>query len=177
MPVGEPRKRRRERNLAAGRRQKPKRRIQASCEPRRWLNVAGKKVTRRATVAGRKRNVFRRIVNQGNCGLRKRMVVTGKRTTQNGWTFGKTRRVNPEGSTVVKVSNTRQHRRLKNEKTVGRIFEEIFIGRIAKREDGSSVGSLKIRKLTLWRGRPPPKRKKSRVRSKSRDNVGSPATP
>jgi hypothetical protein len=45
MPVGEPRKRRRDRNLAAGRRQKPKRRIQASCESRRRLIVAGKKIT------------------------------------------------------------------------------------------------------------------------------------
>jgi hypothetical protein len=63
MPVGEPRKRRRDRNLAAGRRQKPKRRIQASCESRRRLNTAGKKMTRRATVAWRKRNIFRRIVD------------------------------------------------------------------------------------------------------------------
>jgi hypothetical protein len=39
MPVGGLRKRRRDRNLAAGRRQKPKRRIQANCESktdRRW---------------------------------------------------------------------------------------------------------------------------------------------
>jgi hypothetical protein len=51
MPVGGLRKRRRDRNLAAGRRQKPKRRIQASCESRRRLNIAGKKMTHRATVA------------------------------------------------------------------------------------------------------------------------------
>jgi hypothetical protein len=73
-----------------------------------------------------------------------------------GWTFGKTRRVDPEGSTVVKVSNTGRHRRLKNEKAAGRIIEKTFRLQIAKREDGSSVGSLKIR---VWRGRPPPKRK------------------
>jgi hypothetical protein len=82
MPVGEPRKRRRDRNLAAGRRQKPKKRIQASCESRRRLNIASKKMTRRVTVAWRKRNIFRRIVTQGNCGLRKRLVVTIKRTTR-----------------------------------------------------------------------------------------------
>jgi hypothetical protein len=51
FPVGELRKRRRNRNLAAGRRQKPKGRIQASCESKRRLIVAGKKITRRATVA------------------------------------------------------------------------------------------------------------------------------
>jgi hypothetical protein len=63
MPVGEPRKRRRDQNLAAGRRQKPKERIQATCGCRRKLTIAGKKMTRRATVAWRKRNIFRRIVD------------------------------------------------------------------------------------------------------------------
>jgi hypothetical protein len=52
MPVGGLRKRRRDRNLAAGRRQYPKERIQASCESRRRLTVAGKKMTRRATWHG-----------------------------------------------------------------------------------------------------------------------------
>jgi hypothetical protein len=56
MPVGGLRKRRRDRNLAAGRRQKPKERIQATCESRRRLNIAGKKMTRRATVA--RNNIF-----------------------------------------------------------------------------------------------------------------------
>jgi hypothetical protein len=51
MPVGGLRKRHRDRNLAAGRHRKPKRRIQATCESRRRLIVAGKKITRHATVA------------------------------------------------------------------------------------------------------------------------------
>jgi hypothetical protein len=65
MPVGGVKKRRRDRNLTAGRRQKPKGRIQASSESRRRLTVAGKKMTRRAIVAWRKRNVFRTIVDRG----------------------------------------------------------------------------------------------------------------
>jgi hypothetical protein len=156
MPVGEPRKRRRVRNLAAERRQKQKERIRTSCGSKRRSTVACRKVSRRAKVAWRKRNLFRTVQTQRNCVLRKRLVVTGKRTTQKGWTFGKTRRVDPEVSTVVKVSNTRRHRRLKNEKIAGRIFEKTFRLQIAKREDGSSVGSLKIRNWILWRGRPPP---------------------
>jgi hypothetical protein len=68
--------------------------------------------------------------------------------------------VDPKGSTVVKVSNTGRHRQLKNEKTAGWIFEKFFRLQITKWEDGSSVGSLKIRNWTLWRGRPPPKRKR-----------------
>jgi hypothetical protein len=62
-----------------------------------------------------------------------------------GWMFGRRHQVDPEGSTGVKDPNTRWHRRLKNEKTAGRIFEKTFRLQIAKREDGSSVGSLKIR--------------------------------
>jgi hypothetical protein len=82
MPVGEPRKRRRDRNLAAGRRQKPKRRIQASCESRRRLNITGKKMTRRATVAWRKRNVFTRIGTKENCGPHKKLAAARIRTTR-----------------------------------------------------------------------------------------------
>jgi hypothetical protein len=158
MPVGEPRKRRRVCNLAAERSQKMKERTRGKSRFKRKLAAACRKVSRLAKVAWRERNPFRNVQTQRNCGLRKRLTVTGIRTTQKGWTFGKRRRVYPEGSTGVKVPNTRRHRRLKNEKTAGRIFEKTFRLQIAKREDGSSVGSLKIRNWTLWRGRPPPKR-------------------
>jgi hypothetical protein len=53
MPVGEPRKRRRVRNLAAERRQKRKERIRRSCESKRRSTVACRKVSRRAKVAWR----------------------------------------------------------------------------------------------------------------------------
>jgi hypothetical protein len=77
MPVGELRTRHRDWILALGRIQKPKRRIRASCESRRRLTVASKKITCRATVAWRKRNVFRRIVTQGNCGPRSTLTAAG----------------------------------------------------------------------------------------------------
>jgi hypothetical protein len=64
MPIGGLRKRRRDRNLAEGRRQKPKGRVRASCESSRRLTVAGKKITRCATVVGRKRILLRKIVTQ-----------------------------------------------------------------------------------------------------------------
>jgi hypothetical protein len=145
MPVREPRKRGRVRSLAAERRQERKERTRGNRGSRRKSAATCRKVSRRAKVAWRKRNLFRTVQTQRNCGLRKILVVTGKRTTKKGWTFGKTRRVNPKGSTVVKVSNTGRHRQLKKEKTAGRIFEKTFRLQIAKREDGSSVGSLKIR--------------------------------
>jgi hypothetical protein len=77
MPVGELKKRRRDRNLAAGPRQKPNGRIQASCESRRRLTVAGKRMTLRATVAWRKRNLLRKIVTQRNCGPRSKLTGAG----------------------------------------------------------------------------------------------------
>jgi hypothetical protein len=75
MPIGRLRKRRRDRNLAVGRLQKLKGRIQASCESRRRLTVAGKKMTCHATVAWRKRNMFRKFVTQGMCRPRKRLTT------------------------------------------------------------------------------------------------------
>jgi hypothetical protein len=51
MLVGGLRKRRRDWNLAARRHQKPKVRIQASCESRKRLTIAYRKMTRHARVA------------------------------------------------------------------------------------------------------------------------------
>jgi hypothetical protein len=61
-----------------------------------------------------------------------RLAVTGIRTTQKGWMFRKRRQVDPEGSTGVKVPNTRRHWRLKNEKTAGQIFEKTFRLQVTK---------------------------------------------
>jgi hypothetical protein len=55
--VGALRTRRRERILAAERSQKPKVRVQASCESRKRLTVADRKVSRRARMAWRKRGM------------------------------------------------------------------------------------------------------------------------
>jgi hypothetical protein len=60
IPVGALRKRRTNRNLAVGRHQKLKGRIQASCEPQKRLTVAGRKMTRRARVSWCKRNIARK---------------------------------------------------------------------------------------------------------------------
>jgi hypothetical protein len=54
------RKRYRDWNLAVGRRQKQKGRIEASCESRKRLTIAGRKVSRHARVAWRKRGVVRK---------------------------------------------------------------------------------------------------------------------
>jgi hypothetical protein len=79
MPTREPRKRRRIRNLAAESRQKMKERTQGYCGSRRKLAAASRKVSSRATVARRKRNLLRRIGTQENCGPRKKLYAAGMR--------------------------------------------------------------------------------------------------
>jgi hypothetical protein len=79
MPVGGLRKRRRDQNLTAGRRQKLKGRIRASCESRRRSTIAGRKMTRRSTVAWRRRNAVRQIGTQENCRPRKDFTAAGIR--------------------------------------------------------------------------------------------------
>jgi hypothetical protein len=74
MPVGGLRKRRRDRNLAAGCSQNLQGRIQASCESGRRLTVAGRKMTRHATVARRRKNAVK-IGTQKNCGPRKEFAA------------------------------------------------------------------------------------------------------
>jgi hypothetical protein len=81
MPVGEPRKRRRVRNLAAERRQKRKERTRGNRGSRRKSAAACRKVSRRAKVAWHKRNLVRRIETRTNYGPRKRLTVTGRKTT------------------------------------------------------------------------------------------------
>jgi hypothetical protein len=46
------------------------------------VTAAGKKMTRRATMAWRKRIVFRKIGTQGMCGSRKRLIAAGIKMTR-----------------------------------------------------------------------------------------------
>jgi hypothetical protein len=65
MPVGGLRKQHIDQNLAAECHQKPKGRIQASCESRRRLTVTSRKMTRSARLTWHRRNVIRKIVDSG----------------------------------------------------------------------------------------------------------------
>jgi hypothetical protein len=166
MPVGGLKKRRRDWNLAAGRRQKPKGRIQANCESRRRLTVAGKKMTHHATVAWSKRNVFRRIGTQGNCGPRSKLTAAGLKMTHHAtvaWPREKFVRkdctINQTEQETSKRRND-EKRRQQLRPRIEKMLYEIFRGRIAKQVVRTPNGLQKIRKWTLWRGQPPPKRKK-----------------
>jgi hypothetical protein len=69
MPVGEPRKRRPDRNMYARRRRKQQELTQKKDVCRMNLAVTRRGTTHRATVAWRKRNILRESWTQRNCGL------------------------------------------------------------------------------------------------------------
>jgi hypothetical protein len=68
-------KRHKGRRMAAGRRGKPKELTRRDCGSRGLLAAACRKVSRRATVAWRKRYVFRKIRTQGSCGPRQELAA------------------------------------------------------------------------------------------------------
>jgi hypothetical protein len=70
-------KRPRGRRIAAGRRVRPTIQIRGDCESRRKLVAACRKVSRCAAVAWRRRNIFRDIRTQGNCGPRQKFCAAG----------------------------------------------------------------------------------------------------
>jgi hypothetical protein len=76
MAVGEPRKRRRVQKLATERRQKLKEGTGAYCGLRRRVTAVGKRTSRHATVAWRRRKLFRISGTLENCGSRKTVTVT-----------------------------------------------------------------------------------------------------
>jgi hypothetical protein len=173
MQVGEPRKWRRVRNLAAERSQKMKERTQEQSESRRKSAAACRKVSRRAKVAWRKRELIRRIGTQENCGQRKEFSPAGIRMTHRvkvtwrkeqelqriirdnsapGNPTGRTSRmrrwIGPECKTGIKVPRTRRHLRLQIERTTE--FKRRSLGlEFLKRANGTSSGLLKIKDWTL----------------------------
>jgi hypothetical protein len=137
-------------------------------------------MTRRATVAWRKRNLFRKIGTQENYRLRKEFAAAGirmihsagvvplrrgffrkdctrakdERATQTVGPLRKNLRMHHEGKSGIKYPGTRWQRLPRIEE----MLDEIFRGKIAKQVVGTPNGLRKIRKWTLWRGRPLPKR-------------------
>jgi hypothetical protein len=82
MPVRGLRKQRRGRKQAAGRREEPKKLNRGICRSWEKLAAACRKVSRRATVAWRKRNILRKFWTQRNCGLRKEVTAAGIKITR-----------------------------------------------------------------------------------------------
>jgi hypothetical protein len=64
-----------------------------------------------------------------------------------------------QGETGITNTRTKWQLRLKSERTTSEFDTNAFGLEYVKRANGMSSGLRKIRKLTLWRGRPLPKRK------------------
>jgi hypothetical protein len=144
MPVRGLRKRRRDRNLASGRRQKPKGRIQASCDSQKRLAVACRKMTRHARVAWRKRNIARKYCT--------RAIVVQE--IRRGRTFGKRHQPKPECSKGIWSRDVVEQPRLEIMGNNNEVFGRTIGLEFGKRAARSSVASRKIKNWTLWKGGP-----------------------
>jgi hypothetical protein len=136
-------KRHRGRRITAGRRVKPTKLIRGDGESRRKLAAACRKVSRRAAVAWRRRNIFWDIRTQGNCGPRQELGAAGIMVTLRARlerrkgtfarkdptrdyeeqgackerAFGERHRTKPTGSQGVRNESSRQQGRLRKERT------------------------------------------------------------
>jgi hypothetical protein len=80
--AGTMKKRHRGRHLDAGRLVEPKELTRGDCGSRRKLAATCRKVSRRAAVARRKGNIYRKILTHGNCGPRKELAAAGRKITR-----------------------------------------------------------------------------------------------
>ncbi|PNF14171.1 hypothetical protein B7P43_G13490 [Cryptotermes secundus] len=145
-----------------------------------------RKTSRRATVARRWRIAFKKETPQGTFGCqRKEVTATGKKNTEEdkAWKY-------PECNTGIKDRGLKRRRQVSKQledpakNAIGgcrsgqrshqegsickKTIYEIVSVKIAKGMVGSSVGLRQNKIWTLWRGRPPPKRKRSRAQKRSR---------
>jgi hypothetical protein len=162
-------KRHRDRNQAAERRQKPKERNRGNCGYRKRLAVAGRKMIRRARVAWRTRNFIRKYLTPDK-------VDRGARRVR---TLRKRLRTHQEGRMGIKNLGGRRPLCLRKERTTAKFIGgwssgqksslgsggilkkslyEIVSVKIAKQIAGSYDASRKIKDGALWSGRPPPQR-------------------
>jgi hypothetical protein len=201
-PVNGRKRRHRGKRQSAGRREEPKKLTRGDCGSRMKLATARRKVPRRATVAWRKRIIFRKTSTQRNCGPRKEVTAAGIKFTRcagyrdisrnkdnvtprspKGVTFGKRLWKGPECNTGIRDRSLKQRLRigsqlkdltknaikgcrlgqrshLRRRGPLKVISYEIIGRKITKRIVGYSERLRQDKDWTLWRGRPPPKRKK-----------------
>jgi hypothetical protein len=183
-PVGEPRKRRRDRrHLAAQRRQKKEQKRTQRKDGCQKNMVAA----RRAAVAWRRINVFRKILTHRYCGLRKEVTAArvritrcaghrrkrqnkddAERETRKGRKEENRRRKGPQCKTRIKnptMNNIEgwdpgERAPLGRGGTRKKDICDIFRKKIMEHGVGTSSGLRTRKKWALWRGRPLPKRKK-----------------
>jgi hypothetical protein len=156
------------------------------CGSQKKLAAACRKASRRKTVAWCKRNIFRKYWTHENCGPRKDVTAAGKKVTRcaghrgkrnislytwkspKGGTFENRCRKGPQCNTGIKNPTINSIERwspgerafLGSGETRKKDIYEILREKIMKHVVETSSGLQQMRNWTLWRGRPPPKRKK-----------------
>jgi hypothetical protein len=95
--------------LAAGQRGEPKEMTQGDCRSWRKFAAACRKASRHTRVKGRKRNVFRKIWTQGNCGPQNELAAAGKmaQSTKVAWLRGHDRKKYDQHNVVQETQKER----------------------------------------------------------------------
>jgi hypothetical protein len=138
-----------DRQLAPGRRRQLKRRIQGDGGSRKTLAVARRRMTRRAITAQRKGH-GRRGPGEDNIASgvpKERKLERRKRTLQ-------------ESSNGIRDRDLKEQLRLGSKRTFNKTVRKTFGLEVTKPAVQFPIGLQKMSDWTLWRGRPPQKRKK-----------------
>jgi hypothetical protein len=100
------------RKPAAGRREEPKELIRSDCGTGKKLGAACRKVSSCATVAWRKRNLFKKFGTQGNCGQQNKLTAAGIKTTHHAEVAWRKRNSIRKDWTMDKVEREAQRARM-----------------------------------------------------------------
>jgi hypothetical protein len=149
MLVGGLRKLCRDQNLAAGHHQKPKGRIQASCDSQKRLTIASRKMIHHARVAWHRKNVIRKDRTRKQV---ERGASTGQKDRKRLWR-------SLECKIGIKNPGTRQQ--LRRTREFSKTLKNTLGLEIRKRAVGISSRLQEYKDRTLWRCQPPPKQKKN----------------
>jgi hypothetical protein len=168
-PVGRLRKRRRDRTLAAGRCQKAKGRSQSRCESTKRVTAAGKMTSRCAKVAWLMRDIARRECTGDNIASRNQGGRTCKMrpwigSECNNGIGGRGLNEKLQGRIGIKDPDANLQLCLRIEQTSDGIDVKTFRLENEKRTAESFMALQKMKKWTLWKGRPPPKWKKLQIK-------------
>jgi hypothetical protein len=146
----------RDQNLDIGRRRQPKKRTRGDGGCRQKLVAARGQLTRRAIPAPRKGRHQGPVRNN---------VARG---AHNGRTLEIRRWKGPECNNEIKDRGARRQIRLGSEGALNKTVRQTLGQEVAKRAVEFFIGLLEVSDWTLWRGRPPPKRKNIRPKHSPR---------
>jgi hypothetical protein len=177
-------KRHRGQHIAAGQCGQTKKLTRRDCGSWGMLVAACKKMSHQAAVAWHRRNVFRNIRTQGNCGSWQELSTTGimitchkgvahckghgckrqiteavRKGTQNGQIDKKRRWKYPGCKNGIRDPNFKEQPHMRCERITSENYRKTIWLDFVKQATEMSTRFLKMWNWTLWRGRTPPKRK------------------